>query len=95
MNMPGFTAEASLRNTRALYHAPALQNQIGGSVRPAQATRYSPSLSTTLTRPVPTWYQGLFEPYCTVRVREFLDRQTGRWVKLCERRCADGSVRPC
>ena len=94
MKIPGFTADASLREPRAQSHATSHLQHAGG-VHPAQATRFFPfTQPTSISRPVPSWHKDLFERYCTVIKREYLDQQTGRWIKLCVRRCADGSVRP-
>ncbi len=55
MNIPGFTAEASLYNGNARYQATAEANFYGGIVQPAQSDVFDPD------RPIPhlcSWGYG-------------------------------------
>jgi hypothetical protein len=93
MNMPGFTAEASLHRTNVHYHALNEQRQAGGIVHPAQFE--SPFWVTSPSRPVPPWYKYVFTPFCRVKIKKAVDWKTRKDVELCEMHCPDGSVWPC
>lgn len=65
MNMPGFTAEASLYNGNVPYQATAEAGLYGGIVQPAQSDVFYPD------RQVPFLSSSIFHPrplYCLKRV---------------------------
>ena len=84
MNMPGFTAEASLYKASKLYHAVIESTHASGAVYPAQiALPYEP-LTPEMIRPyIPSylcWIQ-VCEPI--IRIAPGLAYQKCRWLNIC------------
>jgi hypothetical protein len=99
MNLPAFTAAASLYKAKVQYHAANSREDARGIVHPAKfaiRTPFSPSLPTTVSRRLPPWHKDVVEPLCRViTVEEVRDPATGAVVAaVCEKVCSDGSVLP-
>lgn len=97
MNMPGYTAGASLYNTTGLYHAVSQAELFrSGKVYPAQLFA-GPVQGAwpTMSLPKPLWHGEVFEPFCTKHFIYVTDWETKTVRKLCYKKCADGVSRPC
>jgi hypothetical protein len=79
MNMPGFTAEASLYKTSEHYHAGIESTHASGAVYPAQiAVPYEP-VTPEMIRP-PCWTRVCGRP---VRIAPGEYYQICRWLNIC------------
>ena len=96
INIPGFTAEASMYKTNGQYHAANQPEHASGIVRPAfgHAIPFSPFLPKSPYRPVSPWHKYVFEPFCREERKKYLDLDAGRWIELCFKVCSDGSITP-